>query len=136
LGKFRYLLLDISETEGDDDFGNTFLSEIDVIGTRSGAPSTSPTTSAAAATQPVRIEGKHVTLDLTQAPGPKDWAESKLMPACDEWCPKIAALLASDDYTPPQRCTIEFRSNMRRGIPAATSGDRVSCNIGWFRRNR
>ena len=31
LGKYRYLLLDCSKTESDDDFGNTFYSEIDVI---------------------------------------------------------------------------------------------------------
>jgi hypothetical protein len=32
LGKFRYLLFDVSQTEDDDSFGNTFYSEIDVIG--------------------------------------------------------------------------------------------------------
>jgi hypothetical protein len=31
LGKYRYLLFDVSSTENDDDFGNTFYSEIDVI---------------------------------------------------------------------------------------------------------
>jgi hypothetical protein len=31
LGKYRYLLFDISRTESDDEFGNTFYSEIDVI---------------------------------------------------------------------------------------------------------
>jgi len=31
IGKFRYLLFDCFETETDDDFGNTFYSEIDVI---------------------------------------------------------------------------------------------------------
>ncbi len=31
LGKYRYLLFDISRTETDDDFGNTFYSEITVI---------------------------------------------------------------------------------------------------------
>jgi hypothetical protein len=31
LGKYRYLLLDANQTEGDDPFGNTFYSEIDVI---------------------------------------------------------------------------------------------------------
>jgi hypothetical protein len=31
LGKFRYLLFDVRETENDDPFGNTFYSEIDVI---------------------------------------------------------------------------------------------------------
>jgi hypothetical protein len=31
LGRFRYLLCDMSRTETDDDFGNTFYSEIDVV---------------------------------------------------------------------------------------------------------
>jgi hypothetical protein len=31
IGKYRYLLFDISQTEGDDAFGNTFYSEIVVI---------------------------------------------------------------------------------------------------------
>jgi hypothetical protein len=32
LGKYRYLLFDVVSTEDDDEFGNTFYSEIDVIG--------------------------------------------------------------------------------------------------------
>ena len=31
IGKYRYLLFDMSRTEADDDFGNTFYSEITVI---------------------------------------------------------------------------------------------------------
>lgn len=31
LGRYRYLLFDVFETEGDDDWSNTFYSEIDVI---------------------------------------------------------------------------------------------------------
>src|SRR5258706_3018024 len=31
LGKYRYLLFDMSRTESDDEFGNTFYSEIDVV---------------------------------------------------------------------------------------------------------
>jgi hypothetical protein len=31
IGKYRYLLFDMSRTEADDEFGNTFYSEIDVI---------------------------------------------------------------------------------------------------------
>ena len=33
LGTYRYLLLDCSRTESDDDFGNTFFSRIDVVTT-------------------------------------------------------------------------------------------------------
>lgn len=31
LGEFRYILIDVARTESDDDFGNTFYSEIDVV---------------------------------------------------------------------------------------------------------
>ena len=31
IGKYRFLLFDVSRTEADDDFGNTFYSEIDVV---------------------------------------------------------------------------------------------------------
>lgn len=31
IGKYRYLLFDVSRTEADDEFGNTFYSEIDVV---------------------------------------------------------------------------------------------------------
>src|SRR5262249_39414513 len=39
LGSFRYLLFVCTVTELDDDWGNTFFSEIDVTGTRSSLPS-------------------------------------------------------------------------------------------------
>jgi len=37
LGKYRYLLLVVSRTESDDDFGNTFFSEITVIDSKDAA---------------------------------------------------------------------------------------------------
>jgi hypothetical protein len=37
LGKYRYLMLVASRTESDDDFGNTFYSEINVIGSTDAA---------------------------------------------------------------------------------------------------
>jgi hypothetical protein len=40
LGKYRYLLFDMSKTESDDDFGNTFYSEINVIGADNGGSAT------------------------------------------------------------------------------------------------
>jgi hypothetical protein len=32
LGRYRYLLFDVFETESEDAWGNTFYSEIDVVG--------------------------------------------------------------------------------------------------------
>ena len=45
IGSYRYLLLDIARTEGDDAFGNTFYSEIDVID-RNAPPDLAPATHA------------------------------------------------------------------------------------------
>jgi hypothetical protein len=44
-------------------------------------------------------------------------------------------MLPSDGFTAPGHVTIRFRADMPRGIPAMTGGDRISCNIAWFRRN-
>lgn len=44
LGKYRYLLFDVSCTEHDDDYGNTFYSEIDVIASEPAAPEQAKTT--------------------------------------------------------------------------------------------
>ena len=38
LGRYRYLLFDISRTESDDDYGNTFYGEIDVIAPEPSSP--------------------------------------------------------------------------------------------------
>jgi hypothetical protein len=129
LGRFRYLLFDISRTEGDDDFGNTFFSEIDVI---EGGGAVPPATTRAAA---IELQGKYVTIDVSAAPDLKDWAETKLLPTCDEWYPIIVKMLPSEGFTASDHFTIQFRTNMRRGIPAATGGGRVACNVEWFRRN-
>jgi hypothetical protein len=47
LGKFRYLLFDISKTESDDSFGNTFYSEINVIAADNNAGGETANASAA-----------------------------------------------------------------------------------------
>ena len=38
LGTYRYLLFDVSRTEGDDTYGNTFFSEVNLIGGAAAAP--------------------------------------------------------------------------------------------------
>lgn len=46
IGHYRYLLFDILPAETDDDWGNTFYSEIDVVTREASAPSTVPSTQA------------------------------------------------------------------------------------------
>jgi hypothetical protein len=134
LGKFRYLLLDVYSTEDQDNYGNTFFSEIDVIDDNARS-TTLAAASGAASTQPILLEGKYVTVDVTAAPDLKDWARDKLLPTCDEWYPIIVKMLPSDGYTAADRLTVQFRKDLRAGIPAMARGTQVSCNVQWFRRN-
>jgi hypothetical protein len=130
IGTYRYLLFDMERTEDADEYGNTFYSEIDIrTDAPTTAPSTAPTTRAA-----IELRGKFVTIDCSQAPDLKDWAEQTLLPVCELWYPKIVQMLPSDGYVAPERFTIQFRP-MRAGTPAATAGTRIMCNIDWFRRN-
>jgi hypothetical protein len=130
IGAYRYLLFDMRATEEADDFGNTFFSEIDVISMDGKGPTTAP-----AETERLTLAGRFVTIDVTQAPDLKDWANDKLLPVCDEWYPKIVAMLPSDGYRALDTFTLEFRGNLNPGIPAYTSGGRIVCNTQWFRKN-
>jgi hypothetical protein len=144
LGAYRYLLFDVSRTEADDPFGNTFFSEIDVDdGIEREAPATTgaPATTAGPATsapQPrleiVEAEGGYrLTIDTTETPDLTDWARTDLAPVVREWYPKIVAMLPSDGFEAPRAVTISISSAMR-GV-AATGGTRVRCAATWFRQN-
>jgi hypothetical protein len=131
LGKYRYLLFDIARTGADENFDNTFYSEIDVI--RSGA---TEVTSTASTTIPPflikSVDGKcDITIDTSGATDLKEWAETKLAPVLAEWFPKIVAMLPSEGYTPPASFSVTIRPG--RGV-AATSGTRVTANAAWLRR--
>ncbi len=134
LGKFRYLLFDISRTEGDDPFGNTFFSEIDIVD--AAAPETVASEAPPAReprTELIEIEGFEIRLDTTDTPDLTDWVHAKVGPMAREWYPKLAKLLASDGYEAPKKVTVVFDSRMR-GV-AATGGTRVRCAATWFRAN-
>lgn len=132
LGKYRYVLFDVFETESDDAFGNTFYSEINVVGAN-GSPQ------AAAALQeklaPLVFHSQNpdceIVIDTSAAPDLKDWVENKLGPTLAEWYPKIAEMLPSEGYTPPKRFTVLLRPG--NGV-AATGGTRVTANSDWLRR--
>lgn len=137
LGKYRYLLFEISPTEKADAFGNTFYNEIDVIDR--DAPSVAePAPNPAPAPAPIIVKaqegGYEFAFDVTLAPDLRDWVEKELSPVVRDWYPRIIKMLPSDGFDAPTSVTIGFREGMR-GTPAAAGGNRVSCNIEWFRRN-
>ncbi len=94
VGKYRYLLFDISRTEVTDPFGNTFYSEIDVVD-----PETPPIAAAAPAPasgevrrEVVEAQGGtyQITIDTTETPDLTDWAHKDLAPVVREWYPKLS----------------------------------------------
>ena len=154
LGNFRYLLLDVTPTEKEDGFGNTFYSEIDVI---DAAATEAPV---AAAPQPGRGRGGNrmiwepsgpadpngpppttarteagdeITFDYSEAPELKDWVENKLKPVCVKWYPIIVGMLPSDGFEAPRKFSIGFRKDYR-GV-AAAAGTRINCSVAWFKQN-
>jgi hypothetical protein len=71
-----------------------------------------------------------ITIDTSQAPDLKDWAEHKLAPVLANWYPKICALLPTAGFTPPKKWSVDIAPG--RGV-AATGGTRVTANATWFR---
>jgi hypothetical protein len=135
LGRYRYLLFDISRTEDRDAFGNTFYSEIDVIDANGPTPTTAPAGDGEPIVRSFAAEGGKYkfTLDATAAPDLMEWADAKLRPVVQEWYPKLVAMLPSDGFEAATNVTLRFRNNMG-GTPAATAGGRINLNSGWFRR--
>ncbi len=132
VGKYRYLLFDIASTESDDDFGNTFFSEINVIDANAPAAAkhsiaqTVPSESFTFKT----VDGKcEITVNTAAAPGLKDWAEQKLAPVLAEWYPKIVALLPSEGFTAPTHYSITIKP--MDGV-AYTAGTRVAVSKKWI----
>jgi hypothetical protein len=132
LGKYRYLIFDISSTESDDPFGNTFYSEIDVV--EANAPAAESTV-AAGAVEPYRFKSAdgyaEITIDTSGEPELKEWAETKLAPVIAEWFPKIVAMLPSEGYSAPKQFSIDIRP--RDGV-AAAAGTRITANSTWLKR--
>jgi len=133
LGKYRYLLFEVSATETEDAFGNTFLSEIDVID--NAAATASAIAASDPADEPFRIHSPDgycaISIDTSGAPELKEWAEKKLAPVLAEWYPKLTALLASDGYSAPTNFSVIIRPGS--GV-AATSRTRITANSTWLKR--
>jgi hypothetical protein len=133
LGKYRYLLFDISKTEGDDDFGNTFYSEIDVIDNKGSE--TNETASSDPGIETIATDGGkyQFTVNTSETPDLRDWAKKFVIPMAREWYPRLVTMLPSEGYQAPEKFSIAFLKNMR-GV-ASTSGTRISCAADWFERN-
>jgi hypothetical protein len=124
VGKYQYLLFDVFKTEDSDPFGHTFFSEIDV---RAVTPA-EPETPAGWEAKP-RVKDFDWTLDVSQSPDLKEWAETKLKPAVDQWYPVWVDSLASDGFTAPKKFKIMIKPT--RGV-AATSGTDVEVSESWI----
>jgi hypothetical protein len=94
-----------------------------------------PTTEPSTSPVPIKIEGKSVTIDVTQSPDLETWAHDKLLPVCDEWYPKIVAMLPSEGFQSRGHVLVQFRTKMPPGVPAYASGGKIVCSIDWFRKN-
>jgi len=135
LGTYRYLLFDVSQTEAEDPFGNTFLSEIDVLDRAGPPPQAVQAPAPGEGIETVEMEdGKYrATLETSQTPDLTPWAHEELGPLLREWYPKLVAMLPGRDYEAPRRFRIVFSNDMQ-GV-AATGGAVIRCGAAWFRRN-
>jgi hypothetical protein len=129
LGKYRYLLFDVAPTERDDDFGNTFYSEIDVVNARAALSTNSPADGPKDFTIKTTDGQCTITINTTKAPQLKGWAETKLAPVLAEWYPKISTMLASDGYVPPDHFKLTLKP---MGGVAYTAGKNVAANSDWL----
>lgn len=135
MGKYRYLLFAISRTETQDAFGNTFYSEIDVVDRDAPEPPQAVETRPRLGKMFMTEDGKYqITIDPSRAPDLTSWAFQDLSPVALKWYPKIVNLLPSDGYRAPVKITIGF-GKMNGGLTAFARGDRITCNIKWFREN-
>jgi hypothetical protein len=135
LGKFRYLLFDVQRTESDDEFGNTFYSEIEVVTPAAAAPpAAAPATDKAAAAPAPGDKKYEIVIDYTETPDLKDWVETKLRPTLELWYPKIVQMLPSDGYTCTRKMTVTFQKE-GRGVAYTTGGSRIVCAYPWFSKN-
>ncbi len=135
LGKYQYLLFDISRTEDADPFGNTFYSEIDVIDRDGPTPQPIDTKPLLGSKQLISIDGGKysVLIDTSDTPDLTNWVQEKVAPMIQAWYPKLVTMLPSDGFTAPEKFSIVFNKDMR-GV-ADTSGTRIRCAATWMRSN-
>jgi hypothetical protein len=70
------------------------------------------------------------TLDTSRTPELRQWADTKLKPAVDQWYPVWVECLASDGVTAPKHFTITIKA--MDGV-AATGGTDVEVSESWIK---
>jgi len=85
--------------------------------------------------QTYSIEGGkyHFVLDVSQTPDLASWAHEQLVPAVQEWYPKLVAMLPSHGFTAPKSFSITFSKEMQ-GV-ASTTGTSITGAESWYRKN-
>ncbi len=128
LGKYGYLLFDISRTETRDNWGNTLYSEIDVIAKNNNLASTEMPS---APSYVLRSADDYcqITIDTSATPELSSWATNKLAPILAEWYPKLVAMLPSEGYSAPTAFQVIIKPG--RGV-AGTRGTEVTANSRWL----
>lgn len=71
-----------------------------------------------------------IVVEAHETPDLADWAK-RAGQLCAEWYPKVAILLASEGFTPPDQVTLRFRADMK-GV-AAASGNVINFAAGYVR---
>lgn len=134
LAQARYVRFDVSATEHRDPFGNTFLSEIDIL--TQGGPAIkrlAPPERQELAFESADGRFKYV-IDTTIAPDLKEWSEKELKPVIEKWYPKIVDMLPSEGFEAPKQVRFQYLpADKMNGIPAWAQNATVSMNAGWFR---
>lgn len=136
LGRFRYLILEISTSDYSYPYANTFFSEIDVIDA-DGPADLPPAATDQGGPGKFLVQagdGKYeITIDTSETPDLREWAEKELAPVVKEWYPKLVEMLPSPGYNPPAQVNIFFGKDLQ-GV-AFASGNRIRCAARWFRDN-
>jgi hypothetical protein len=70
------------------------------------------------------------TLDVSDAPDMKEWAEA-VVRVCERQYPMICTELASDGFTPPTRISMTFKNDYK-GV-AAAGGNRITGSVKYFK---
>lgn len=73
-----------------------------------------------------------VNIDVTEAPELKPWMEEAQKLAA-QWFPRIAEILATDDYAPPKTVNLVFKKGI--DAPAYAAGNTITIKVEWIQQH-